>query len=709
MQIESVRISGTNSRPLVGVPDAWTSSYHLGNIRGDLREADSHASIYGDHPIESEGLTRALIVTKIVILMIVWCFFTFYLVFEESESIISTMVLIQPNETLVRSVKLPYDSIEITLNGPIDKTLTASPGKAGDEPALGLRLEYRDSNLAETYKQTDMWNVYLIDDGDKFETVRNLFEISPVKGGAKAVISMEGQSEFPVALLMELDDHPLISDQGVIYATLLLIGLYILVVFEVTDRTLAALLIASTALAILTAVGNRPNIPTIISWVDFETLMLLMGMMIMVAILSETGLFDWLAVMAYRVSMGQPWALIVFLSLFTAVFAAFLDNVTMLLLMAPIAIRLCEAMALRVSLVLIVVVCYSNIGGTLTPVGDPPNVIICTNSVVEHDGVNFATFTLHMLPGVLLSLIVGYGVFYVLLRHALFDLDQKQVLLARQHEISRALPDEKILARVQELMKSRSLKKCLKPAENYYIVLATLESQYQIRNVPLLIKSMIALIFTLACFLLHSLPFLPGATLGWVAVLAAFLLLILANVHDIEIILAQVEWSALLFLAALFVVTETVDQLGFISWLGEKTVQMILTVEKKHQLTVGMLLVIWMSAFLSAFVGNVPVTTMMLKLVVEIYRNEQINVPLSPLIWALSYGVCLGGNGTLIGASANVVAAAIAHHNGYKISFLYFLVYGFPIMLITTSISCIYLLIAHSVFSWHRTEGSEGG
>ncbi|KAH8313000.1 hypothetical protein KR067_007833 [Drosophila pandora] len=705
MQIEKDLISGKNSKPLVGVPDAWTSSYHLGNIRGDLREADSHASIYGDHPIRSERLTTALIITKIVILMIVWCFFTFYLVFEPPEKIVSTMVLIQPNETLLRTVMLPYDAAEITLSGPIDKTLTASPGKAGDEPAMGLRVEYRDSDLKETYKQTDMWNVYLTHNADKYETVRNVFEISPVKGGAKSVISMEGKSEFPVALLMEFDDRPIISLHGVIYATMLLIGLYILVVFEVTDRTLAALLIASTALAILTAMGNRPTMTTIISWVDFETLMLLMGMMIMVAILSETGLFDWLAVLAYRVSMGQPWALILFLSLFTAVFAAFLDNVTMLLLMAPIAIRLCEAMALRVSLVLIIVVCYSNIGGTLTPVGDPPNVIICTNAVVEHDGIDFATFTLHMLPGVLLSLIAGYGVFYGMMRHALFDLDPKQIQLAREHEISRALPDEKTLARMRELMNKGSLKMCLKPADNYYIVLATLESQYQIRNVPLLIKSMVALIFTLACFLLHSLPFLPGATLGWVAVLAAFLLLILANVRDVEVILAQVEWSALLFLAALFVVTETVDQLGFISWLGEKTVQMILTVEKNHQLTVAILLIIWMSAILSAFVGNVPVTAMMLKLVVEIYRNEQISVQLSPLIWSLSYGVCLGGNGTIIGASANVVAAAIAHHNGYKISFMYFLLYGFPLMIVTTSVSCIYLLIAHSVFSWHRTEG----
>ncbi|KAH8329623.1 hypothetical protein KR074_005018, partial [Drosophila pseudoananassae] len=640
-------------------------------------------------------------VTKIITLMILWCFFTYYLVLQESKPIASMVVLIHPNETLVRSVKLPHDAAKITLSGSIDKTLTATPGKAKDEPAVGLRVEYRDSNLEETYKQTDMWNVYLIDDEDQYETVHNLFEITPVKGDAKAVISMEGKSSFPVALLLNSDVHPVISDKGVIYATLLLFGLYILIVFEVTDRTLAALLIAAAAIAILAALGNRPTIPMIISWVDFETLMLLMGMMIMVAILSETGLFDWLAVMAYRVSMGQPWGLIVFLSLFTTVFAAFLDNVTMLLLMAPIAIRLCEAMALKVSLVLIIVVTFSNIGGTLTPVGDPPNVIICTNPIVQRDGINFLNFTLHMLPGVVLSTLAGYGVIYVMMRHTLFELDEKQILLAKQHEMQRALPDEKTLARVQELMNRSSMMRCLKPAENYYIVLAILENQYRIRNVPLLIKSMIVLIFTLACFLLHSLPQLPGATLGWVGVLSAFLLLILANISDIEIILAQVEWSALLFLAALFVITEAVEELGFIGWLGEKTVQLIMTVEKRNQLTVTIMLVIWMSAFLSAFVGNVPVTAMMLKLVLEIYRNEQIEVPLSPLIWSLSYGACLGGNGTLIGASANVVAAAIAHHNGYKISFPFFLLYGFPMMISMVTVTCIYLLIAHSVFAWH--------
>ncbi|KAH8364075.1 hypothetical protein KR084_002236 [Drosophila pseudotakahashii] len=699
MKFMSDIFRGANVSAIDGVLQAWPSSYQS-SLPRRLRMPNQLEPNYLDEP-ESFSIKRLIFkIIKIGVLLLIWGFFTYILVRISTAPVNTSVVTVLPNETLLRRLQLPNDATRITLKGPIDLYL----GNTKDTPFVGLRVEWRDSDLNITFRRSDMWVIYLLADDSRFEEAARTFEISPTKRqNAKAVISLEGWNEEPVSLLMEVTDHPLVTHNGVIYAALLLIGLYILIVFELTDRTFAALLMATTGIAILTALGNRPTMQTIISWIDFETLMLLLGMMILVAIMSETGVFDWMAVLAYRISKGHPWPLLILLSSITAIMSCVLDNVTMLLLMAPIAIRLCEAMGVQTPLVLIVVVMYSNIGGTLTPVGDPPNVIIATNPEVIAQGIDFLTFVLHMLPGVLMAITAGFGVFYLTMRKSLFKLQDRQIELAAERESMRRRMSAEITARALEMRERQSARQCLKPSANYFETLAHLEAHHRIRDKTLLIKCMITLVFVILSFLLHSLPFMAGATLGWVAILAAFLLLILAKMNDIEEILDQVEWSALLFLAALLVLTEAVAQLGFIHWLSENTVRVIMSVEEKHQTTVGILIILWLTAILAAFVGNVPVTTMMLRLTIELHNNKAISVPHSPLIWALSYGACFGGNGTLIGASANVIAAAIAHQYGYKISFVQFFIYGFPMMLATVSLATVYLLLAHSVFTWHKT------
>nr|XP_036672275.1 P protein [Drosophila suzukii] len=703
MKFMSDIFRGANLSLIDEVFQAWPSS-HQSSLPRRLRMPEQLEPNYLDEP-ETFSVRRFVFkLIKIGVLLLIWGFFTYVLVRISTVPEYTSVVTVLPNETQLSRIKLPNDATKITLSGPIDLNLLKKKGDAKDTPYVGLRVEWRDRDLNETFRRSKMWTIYLLKDDSLFTAATNTFKIKPTaNSNAKAVISLEGRNEEPVSLLMEVCSHPMITDYGVLYAALLLLGLYILIVFELTDRTFAALLMATTGIAILTALGNRPSLENIIAWIDFETLMLLLGMMILVAIMSETGIFDWMAVLAYRISKGHPWPLLILLSSITAIMSCVLDNVTMLLLMAPIAIRLCEAMSVQTPLVLIVVVMYSNIGGTLTPVGDPPNVIIATNPVVIAQGIDFLVFTLHMLPGVLMALIAGFGVFYLTMRKSLFKLQDRQIELAAEREANRRRMSAEISARAMEMRDRQPTKPCLKPSANYFETLAHLEAHHRIRNKTLLIKCMFTLVFVVICFLLHSLPFMAGATLGWVAMLAAFLLLILAKMNDIEEILDQVEWSALLFLAALLVLTEAVAQLGFIHWLSEHTVSVIMSVEEKHQTTVGILVILWLTAFLAAFVGNVPVTTMMLRLTIELHHNDAISVPHTPLIWALSYGACFGGNGTLIGASANVVAAAIAHQYGYKISFVQFFIYGFPMMLATVSLATVYLLIAHSVFTWHKT------
>ncbi|SPP82431.1 P protein [Drosophila guanche] len=668
-------------------------------------------------------INRIYLFTKLGILILLWLFFTITLATNAPEEVPKSLVTILPNQTLLRKVgQLPHNDAEIRLEGRIDEDLMGYASVSDEVDSVGIRIERRDSSLNVTYVHSDMWNVYIKKSESKYGEAQNHFKV-PVAEGHKAasvVVSIKSYSEEPVSFVMQVDTKPVDTTMGVVYAGLLLIFLYILIIWEITDRTFAALMVSSATLAVLAAMGARPSLQTIVSWIDFDTLMLLLGMMIMVAILSETGVFDYLAVCAYRMASGNVWPLIFFLCIFTGIMSAFLDNVTMVLLMVPVTIRLCEVMAVRTTLVLIVIVLYSNIGGTLTPVGDPPNVIIATDSDVEADGIDFFTFTLHMFPGVFICMFSSFFLIYFMIRHKLRipDVDPMthaiQTLEREAEKVSPTTADEDelredILERIEELKararaRTRATIHMLSPVDNYYETLAALELKYSIRNKPLLIKCCIALGFAIALFFLHSLPWLAGASLAWIAMLAALLLLILANKEAMDAILLHVEWSTLLFFAALFVMIEAMSELGLIQWIGDITVGVILRVDESNQMTVAIMMLIWITALTSAFVDNIPITQMMLKLTVQLAKNKMLNLPMAPLIWALSFGACFGGNGTLIGASANVVTAGLAHQHGFKISFVSFFIVGFPVMIFTVVIASIYLLIAHSLFSWHKAE-----
>ncbi|XP_034666584.1 P protein [Drosophila subobscura] len=668
-------------------------------------------------------IQRIRLFIKLGILILLWLFFTITLATNAPEEVPKSLVTILPNQTLLRKVgQLPHNDAEIRLEGPIDEELMGYASVSDEVDSVGIRIERRDSSLNVTYAHSDMWNVYIKKSDTQYEEALNHFKVPQAEGhkDASVVVSFKSYSEEPVSFVVQVDTMPVDTTMGVVYAGLLLIFLYILIIWEITDRTFAALMVSSASLAVLAAMGARPSLETIVSWIDFDTLMLLLGMMIMVAILSETGVFDYLAVFAYRMASGNAWPLIFFLCVFTGTLSAFLDNVTMVLLMVPVTIRLCEVMAVRTTLVLIIIVVYSNIGGTLTPVGDPPNVIIATDSDVEADGIDFFTFTLHMFPGVLICMCSSFFLIYFMIRHKLRipDVDPMthaiQTLEREAEKVSPTTADEDelredILERIEELKararaRTRPTIHMLAPVDNYYETLAALELKYGIRNKPLLIKCCIALGFAIALFFLHSLPWLAGASLAWIAMLAALLLLILANKEAMDVILLHVEWSTLLFFAALFVMIEAMSELGLIQWIGDITVGVILSVDKSNQMTVALMMLIWITALTSAFVDNIPITQMMLKLTVQLAKNKKLNLPLAPLIWALSFGACFGGNGTLIGASANVVTAGLAHQHGYKISFVSFFIVGFPVMIFTVVIASIYLLIAHSLFAWHKTE-----
>ncbi|KAG4073033.1 hypothetical protein HA402_009452 [Bradysia odoriphaga] len=532
-------------------------------------------------------------------------------------------------------------------------------------------------------------------------------------------VQMSTDLEDNLPLVVAYDPSPIDKDAGVIYAAIVLLGLYVMIIWEIVHRTFAAMVASTLSLAILAAMNEKPSMGELMGWIDVETLLLLFGMMILVAILSETGIFDFLAVYAYKITGGQVWPLINCLCIFTAVLSSFLDNVTTVLLMTPVSIRLCEVMGLNPVPILMAMIIYSNVGGALTPVGDPPNVIIASNAHIVKGGVNFLTFTVHMSIGIAMVMVqTFFHIKYKFRNMNDLRFTEPSNIQELRHEISvwqRAaaslssyskdedLVRETLLKKVNRL--TRQLKKRIAsgsvPAESYKATLDELQAKYPIRNKTLLVKSAVTLVFVITFFFLHSVPSIQRLSLGWTALLGAILLLILADREDMEAVLARVEWSTLLFFAALFILMESLAVLGLIEWIGRQTEGIILACSEESRLAVAILIILWVSAIASAFVDNIPLTTMMVKIAISLSENKALGLPLQPLVWALAFGACLGGNGTLIGASANVVCAGVAEQHGYRFTFVEYFKVGFPIMIGSILVATVYLMISHVLFAWH--------
>ena len=218
----------------------------------------------------------------------------------------------------------------------------------------------------------------------------------------------------------------------------------------------------------------------------------------------------------------------------------------------------------------------------------------------------------------------------------------------------------------------KKLAKGIVPTIRYKATLEDMEKAYPIKKKQLLIKSGIVLAFILILFFVESIPEIHRLSLGWSALLGVILLLIISNRDDMDAMMHRVEWPTLLFFAAMFVLMEAVERMGLIAWIGHGTEEIIRSVSKEYRLSVAIIIIMWVSAITSAFVDSIPVTQMMVKIVVSLAANKTLGLPLQPLVWALAFGPCLGGNGTLVGASANVICAGIAEQHGYKLTFMDF-------------------------------------
>ncbi|CAL1266266.1 unnamed protein product, partial [Larinioides sclopetarius] len=543
------------------------------------------------------------------------------------------------------------------------------------------------------------------------------FEMSESKT-YQLTISTNKKRDY-VSLSVDVAVRPKLAIGHILMALFILIGLYAMIIFELVHQTLAAMIGATVAIACLAVVGERPSSVEILTWMDVETMKLLFGMMVLVSILSETGFFDYVALLTYKLAKGKIWALVTSLCLVTAFLSAFLDNVTTILLMSAMTIRLCETMNIDPKHMLIAMVIFSNIGGAMTPIGDPPNIIIINNRKIQDAGIGFGVFTLHMVPIVLISLAATYGLVRLMYRDpAKLRYTDPPEIVERKHEIEKwkrafyslsGYSREDDLVRDSLHQKISTLEASLKRTphytnkiseDDYRDHLKELSKTFRVKNKSLLLKSGVVIGVVILLFFLESIPGLK-LSIGWIAILGAIFLLVLGDFDELESILSRVEWSTLLFFGALFVVMEALSRLDLVWYIVNMTQNAINSVDEDHRLLVAIVLILWISALSSSFIDNIPFTTVMVQVVVDIADQEETKLPIKPLVFALALGACLGGNGTLIGASANVVTAGIAEQHGYRFSFFDFFRIGFPVMLLTTTLSTGYLIFCHVWLGWN--------
>ena len=420
------------------------------------------------------------------------------------------------------------------------------------------------------------------------------------------------------------------------------VAAYVLIATERVHRVAAALG-GAAAMVVLGVVDARVAFFSEETGVDWNVIFLLLGMMVIVGVLRRTGIFEYAAIWAAKRAGGRPFAVLVMLVLITAVASALLDNVTTVLLVAPVSLLVCEQIGAPPVPFLVAEVMASNIGGTATLIGDPPNIIIASRS-----GLSFNDFVLNLAPVVVLLVAVFLVLCRVMFRSAFVFHPE----------------------RVEALM--------------------NLDEREAIRDVPLLVRSAVVLAAVLAGFVARP---VIGIEPSLVALLGAGALVAISRM-DAEDYLADVEWSTLVFFMGLFVMVGALVEVGVIGSLAESA-----TTAVGDHYFLGATALIFGSGVISGVVDNIPYVATMSPLVADLVHAGDGSAGANAAWWALALGADLGGNATAVGASANVVVLGIAARNGHPITFWGFTKYGVVVATTTIVVAWVYLALRYFVLA----------
>ena len=401
------------------------------------------------------------------------------------------------------------------------------------------------------------------------------------------------------------------------------------IVTEKIHRTIAAV-----AGAVLLIFLHILNVDDAVGYIDFNTIGVLVGMMLFVAVVRNSGLFEYMAIKAAKIAKGNPWRIMLLFAVLTAILSAFLDNVTTVLLVGPMAIAITNILGIDPVPFLLAQILSSNIGGTATLIGDPPNIMIGSQA-----GLSFLDFITNTGLVVVVIMAAVCGCFYLIYGRRMLVAPEKMAAVMKLDE-TKSINDKKLLT-----------------------------------------KSVIMMVLVVVGFVCHASLGVDSCAIA----LASATIMMLIGGQDVEEIILGVEWSTILFFTGLFVVVGGMQQTGIITLLGNALVQ-----ATGGNAVLLMILILWGSALFSSVLDNIPFVATMIPLILSMKAD---GMDVTALWWALSLGACLGGNGTLIGASANVVLSGISAKHGHPITFGKYLKIGFPMMVLSVAISTVFLLV----------------
>jgi len=443
---------------------------------------------------------------------------------------------------------------------------------------------------------------------------------------------------------------PIVTGVPFWIATAIFFLVYGLIVTERIHKTILAI-IGASLMIVLRILTQEEAFTSLDLGVDWNVIFLLISMMIIVNIMKPTGVFEYIAVKSAKIAKGKPFAIMAIFSVVTAVVSAFLDNVTTVLLIAPITMLICQALELDVVPFLITEALASNIGGTATLIGDPPNIMIASKAQLD-----FMAFVYHLTPVIIVVLIA-----YIVSIKFVFG--------------------KKI--NVKEDLRQRVM---------------AMDEREVIKDPVLLKKSLVILAITIGGFVVHGMLHFKPAT---IAFFGAGLLLLVSGIKEPHRILAETEWATLFFFIGLFIIVGGIVKVGLVKWMSIKFLEIT-----QGNLIGTSMIVMWFSAFASAFIDNIPYVATMNQLIIDMAKQlwphlsgiQLLHHPdLMPIWWSLSLGACLGGNGTAIGASANVIICGMAEKMGNPISFKKFMLYGMPLMIESVIICMVYVWLRYYV------------
>ncbi|MEW6738797.1 MAG: SLC13 family permease [Nitrospirota bacterium] len=444
--------------------------------------------------------------------------------------------------------------------------------------------------------------------------------------------------------------QPFVMDTAFWTATTIFLLAYAVIVSEKIHKTIVAVFGAGLML-VLKILHQHEAFHIEEFGIDWNVIFLLISMMVIINLMRPTGVFEYIAIKSAKWGKGEPFRIMAIFAVVTAVLSAFLDNVTTVLLITPVTLLIADALEVDPIPYLISCALASNIGGTATLIGDPPNIMIASKAQL-----NFMDFIYHLAP-----IVVVMMAFYI------FAI---KLIWGRKMN-------------TREELKKRIM---------------AMDENEAIKDPVMLKKSLFVLAVVLTGFVFHGVLHFQPAT---IALFGAGLLLLLSKTHEPHHILAEVEWPTIFFFMGLFIIVGGVVKVGLIKWMSLQILDLT-----QGNLFATSMVIMWFSAFASAIVDNIPYVATMNPLVIDMAKQLWPNLSgiqllqhpdLMPIWWSLALGACLGGNGSAIGASANVIVVGMSEKAGRKISFMKFMAYGMPIMIMTVIVSTIYVWLRYYV------------